>query len=114
MTRTPPLLALTLATALAAAAAAPALADETTVAITLKDHAFVPAETTVPADQPLTIRLVNQDPTPAEFESKPLRVEKVVAGGGSIIVKVRPLKPGRYRFFDDYHEATTEGFLVAK
>jgi len=23
-----------------------------------------------------------------------------------------PLKAGRYRFYDDYHEATTEGFLV--
>ena len=53
-------------------------------------------------------------PTPAEFESKELRVEKVVAGGGAIAVKVRALKPGRYRFFDDYHEATTQGFLVAQ
>ena len=35
-------------------------------------------------------------------------------GGGKITVKVRALSPGRYRFFDDYHEATTEGFLVAQ
>ena len=26
-------------------------------------------------------------------------------------VQIRPLAAGRYRFFDDYHEDTTEGFL---
>ena len=57
----------------------------------------------------------NLDPTPAEFESKSLRVEKVVPGGGKITLQVRPTdSPGRYRFFDDYHEDTTEGFLVVK
>jgi plastocyanin len=96
-------------------AAAPARADDAApVQITLKDHKFQPAEATVPAGKPIVIQLANQDATPAEFESKELRVEKVVAGGGAITVKVRALKPGRYRFFDDYHEATTEGFLVAQ
>ena len=114
MTRTPlPLLAL--AIALAAGAAAPALADDATeVQITLKDHKFAPAETTVAAGKPIVIQLANQDATPAELESKELRIEKVVAGAGAITVKVRALKPGRYRFFDDYHEATTQGFLVAQ
>ena len=41
-------------------------------------------------------------------------VEKVVAGGRKINLQIRPLTPGRYRFFDDYHEDTTEGFLVVK
>jgi plastocyanin len=115
MIRTPPLSVLALAIALAAGAAAPALADDATqVQITLKDHKFDPAESTVPAGKPVVIRLANQDVTPAELESKDLRFEKVVAGGGSITVNVRALKPGRYRFFDDYHEATTQGFLVAQ
>jgi len=43
-----------------------------------------------------------------------LRVEKVVPGGGTITVQVRALKPGRYRFYDDYHEETTQGYLVVK
>ena len=115
MVRMPPLSVVALAIALAAGAAAPALADdETQVQITLKDHKFEPAESSVPAGKPIVIELANQDATPAEFESKELRVEKVVAGGGAIAVKVRALKPGRYRFFDDYHEATTEGFLIAQ
>jgi plastocyanin len=114
MTRTPlPLLAL--AIALAAGLAAPALADdEVQIQLTLKDHKFQPAEATAPAGKPIVIQLANQDATPAEIESKELRIEKVVAGGGTITVKVRALKPGRYRFFDDYHEATTQGFLVVQ
>jgi hypothetical protein len=88
--------------------------DTATIGVTLKDHKFAPAELTAPADKALVIEVTNQDSTPAEFESKTLRVEKVVAGGGKITVKVRALKPGRYRFFDDYHEATTEGFLVVQ
>jgi hypothetical protein len=61
-----------------------------------------------------SLKVTNQDPTPAEFESKTLRVEKVVAGGAKIKVQIRALSAGRYRFFDDYHEDTTEGFLVVK
>ena len=82
--------------------------------MTLKDHKFSPAEPTAPAGKPIVLEVVNQDPTPAEFESKALRVEKFVVGGGTVTVNLRPLKPGRYRFFDDYHEATTEGFLVVQ
>jgi hypothetical protein len=84
------------------------------VNLTLKDHKFSPAEPTAPAGKPVVIEVENRDTTPAEFESKALRVEKLVPGGGKITVQVRALPPGRYRFFDDYHEATTEGFLVTQ
>jgi plastocyanin len=106
-------LAIGLLAAAAPAAWAPvALAeDAATVRLSLKDHRFQPAEARAPAGKPVTIEIRNLDPTPAEFESKTLRVEKVVAGGGTITVQIRPLVAGRYRFFDDYHEDTTEGFL---
>lgn len=86
----------------------------TAVHLTLKDHRFAPALVTVAAGQPVTIEISNLDPTPAEIESKTLRFEKIVAGNSRITVQVRALSPGRYRFFDDYHEDTTEGFLVAQ
>ncbi len=88
--------------------------DSAKVSVTLKDHKFLPAEPTAPAGKPITIEVSNHDSTPSEFESKTLRVEKVVPAGGKISIQVRPLSPGRYRFFDDYHEDTTEGFLVVK
>ncbi len=105
-----------LSAGLALALGAPAaFADEAAkVSVTLKDHRFSPAEPTAPAGKPIVIEVTNLDSTPSEFESKTLRVEKVVSGGGKITVQVRPLAPGRYRFFDDYHEDTTEGFLVVK
>ena len=101
--------------ALGVFAAPAAFADEPVkVTVTLRDHKFSPAEPAAPAGKPVILEVVNQDQTPAEFESKALRAEKVVVGGSSITVNLRPLKPGRYRFFDDYHEATTEGFLVVQ
>ena len=104
------LLALTLLVSGAAARAD----QKATIQLSLKNHRFAPAEITAPANHPVTIEVSNQDATPAEFESKQLRVEKVVAGNSKITVQVRPLAPGRYRFYDDYHEDTTEGFLVVK
>ena len=109
-----PLSILAVAFAASFAASAALAAEPVDLTVTLKDHKFSPAEPTAPAGKPILLHVVNQDQTPAEFESKPLRVEKVVVGGGRVAVNVRPMKPGRYRFFDDYHEATTEGFLVVK
>ncbi|HEY6519510.1 MAG TPA: cupredoxin domain-containing protein [Roseiarcus sp.] len=88
--------------------------DSARVSVTLKDHKFSPAEPSAPAGKPIVIEVSNLDSTPSEFESKTLRVEKVVPAGGKISIQIRPLSAGRYRFFDDYHEDTTEGFLIVK
>lgn len=93
-------------------ASAPASAAD--FEITLKGHSFSPAEFTVPAGEAITLTVRNLDATPAEFESKELKVEKVMAGNSSIVVKVRPLKPGRYVFVDEYHEDVAKGTLVAE
>lgn len=47
-----------------------------------------------------------------EFESKTLRVEKVVAGNAEITLKLRPLVPGRYCFYGDFNEATADGAII--
>jgi plastocyanin len=87
--------------------------ESATVHISLKDHHFQPAELKAPAGKPITIIVKNLDAAPAEFESNTLRVEKVVTGGGTISILVRPLQPGRYRFFDDFHQET-DGYLVVQ
>jgi hypothetical protein len=87
--------------------------DSVTVQISLKDHRFQPAEPHAPAGKPIMIIVKNLDPAPAEFESNMLRVEKVVTGGGTITLRIRPLEPGRYRFFDDFHQET-QGYLVVQ
>jgi plastocyanin len=87
--------------------------DSVTINISIKDHNFQPAELDAPAGKPIEIVVKNLDPAPAEFESHALRVEKVVTGGGTITMRIRPLEPGRYRFFDDFHKET-QGYLVVK
>ena len=87
--------------------------DAVTVNISIKDHRFQPAELHAPAGKPIVIILKNLDPVPVEFESHMLRVEKVVTGGGTITMRIRPLEPGRYRFFDDFRPET-QGYLVVK
>jgi hypothetical protein len=87
--------------------------ESATVSITLKDNRFQPAEPHAPANKPITIIVKNLDTTPAEFESNMLRVEKVIAPGGTVSLQIRPLAPGRYRFFDDFHQET-QGFLVVQ
>jgi uncharacterized protein (DUF58 family) len=94
--------------------AAPALAQQASVRLTIKDHKFSPAEVRAPANQAFTIVVKNLDSTAAEFESKSLRVEKIIAPRGEVSMQIRPLNAGRYRFFDDFHQATTEGELVVE
>lgn len=103
---------LTLAALCALATASTVLAADPIV-LTIKDHQFTPSEVNVPAGERLRIEVVNQDPTPAEFESTDLRVEKIVVPGGRIVVMAGPLKPGTYKFFDDYHPDTTKGTMTA-
>ena len=83
------------------------------ITLTLKDHRFTPVDVSVPAGERFRIEVVNQDSTPAEFESSDLRVEKIVVPGGRITVMAGPLKPGTYKFFDDYHPDTATGTITA-
>ena len=103
------------ALALLSAGALCAQAQEgSSVRLMLKDRRFQPAEIKVPAGKPLTLQVINADPSPEEFESKMLRVEKVIAGNSEATIPLRPLKPGRYKFFGEYNEATAQGVLVAE
>ena len=84
-----------------------------TVTISVKNHRFQPAQIQAPARVPIELHVKNLDPTPMEFESVSLRVEKVVAGNSEGIIRLRPLDPGTYNFFDDFNQATN-GTLVIK
>ena len=68
------------------------------IVVTVKDHQFDPAEIEAPANRPIVVRIRNLDPTPMEFESNALRVEKVMTGNSEAVVNIRAQKPGRYEF----------------
>ena len=82
--------------------------------LTIKDHRFSPTEIKIPANKRVQITVVNDDPTPEEFESHEMKVEKVIPGKSKGVVRVGPLKPGRYPFFGEFHEATAKGTLIAE
>jgi hypothetical protein len=75
---------------------------------------FVPQQLTVPANQPLRIKVVNAASQPIEFESFELNRERVVPPGGEITVYLPSLTAGSYSFFDDFNRDATHGTLVAK
>lgn len=87
-------------------------ADELTV--TMKDHKFTPTELKVPANQRVVITVINDDATPEEFESSIMKVEKVIPGKSKGVVRIGPLKPGRYPFVGEFHEATAKGVVIAE
>jgi plastocyanin len=100
---------------LALLASAAVRAEESTVVeLAIRDHRFVPAEVRVPAGRPLVLRIRNEDATAEEFESKALKVEKVIAGGKTGTVRLRALAPGRYAFVGEFHESTAAGTLIAE
>ncbi len=89
-------------------------ADPPAFELVLKDHKFAPAELTVPAGQRVKLTIKNQDATAAEFESHDFKAEKVIPPGGEASVLIGPLKPGNYRFYDEFHEKSAQGRLVIK
>jgi hypothetical protein len=53
--------------------------------------------------------LVNNDDQPEEFDSTALKIEKVVPGHSTGIMRWRPLAPGRYPFMGEFHAETAQG-----
>jgi heme/copper-type cytochrome/quinol oxidase subunit 2 len=84
----------------------------TEVQVTYSKGQFQPSELRAPADKPITVRVKNLDAKAMEFESKSLRVEKVVAANSEGVINVRPLKPGRYEFYDDFNEKARGALVV--
>ena len=106
--------AMLLALMLSSVASLASAAEPPEMKLVIRNHRFVPTELVVPANTKIKLMVVNEDPTPEEFESHQLNREKVVTGRGTIPVYVGPLKPGRYPFFGDFHSDTAQGALIAK
>ena len=85
----------------------------TELQLTYSKGQFQPSELRAPADKPIAFRVKNLDAKAMEFESKSLRVEKVVAANSEGVINVRALKPGRHEFYDDFNEKA-RGTLVVQ
>lgn len=80
----------------------------------IRNHRFEPAELRAPANTPIVIAVTNADPTAEEFESQAMGVEKVIPGGRSLQVRIRPLDPGRYTFMGEYYSDTAQGVVIVE
>lgn len=92
---------------------AAAVAQVPAIALSIRDHQFVPAEVAVPTGAKVELIVRNEQAVPAEFESTSLHREKIVTAGSAVSVYVGPLDPGRYEFFDDFYPAS-RGFVVVR
>jgi len=100
--------------AFAVLSTSPSRAQQATeLQLTYSKGQFQPSELRAPADKPIAFRVKNLDAKAMEFESKSLRVEKVVAANSEGVINVRALKPGRYEFYDDFNEKA-RGTLVVQ
>jgi len=92
-----------------------ALADDMpTIKLLMKDGRLYPETLEVPAHTRFRLAVKNEGPGAAEFESLELRKELVMAPGITRNLVFHPMKPGTYKFFDDFHPATGQGQIVAK
>ncbi len=56
--------------------------------------------------------VTNRDTVPSEFESTDFNCEKIVLPNSTITVFIGPLAKGTYKFYDDFHRATTGALIV--
>ncbi|MGH8214139.1 MAG: cupredoxin domain-containing protein [Rhodanobacteraceae bacterium] len=105
---------MTMVFACAAVVATSAVAETTPeYRLVLQNHKFEPATLKVPANTKFKVLLTNRNPMPSEFESTDFNREKIVLPNSTITVFIGPLGKGTYKFFDDFHQATT-GVLVVE
>ena len=86
--------------------------DPLTITLRIKDHLFVPAELTVPANTRFRLLIINEDNTAEEFESTALNREKVIMGNSEGAIFLGPLSPGEYSFFGEFNPRTAQGRLI--
>ncbi len=88
--------------------------DIPTIKLLMKDGRLYPETLEVPAMTRFRLEVRNEGPGAAEFESLELKKELVMAPGVTRSLVFYPMKPGTYKFFNDFHPETGQGRIVAK
>ena len=111
-----PLLRLALLTAaLAPFAQTPAgAAEAVTLHTSIKDHRFQPSELKAPANTPITFSCSQPRSRPPGIREQDAARRKGRRGGREITMQTASAQPGRYHFFDDFHQDTTDGDLIVE
>ena len=93
----------------------PALAQAADdIALTIENNRFQPEEIKVKAGAGFVLVITNKDKKAEEFESRDLRIEKVIPAGKTVRLKMPALKAGTYNFVGEYNESTAKGKIIAE
>lgn len=88
--------------------------EEPVFRIEMADGTLTPARLEVPAGKAFKLQVTNSGTAPAEFESRTLRKEKVIAPKATVTLSVKKLAAGDYDFFDENQPKAPAGVIVAK
>jgi|SRR5262249_10910818 len=91
----------------------PRSAPAAPVALAAVEDGFAPAEVEVVTGAAIQLAVTNHTQTAIEFESYELNRERVIQPGQTVTIYLSALDPGRYAFFDDFHQER-RGTLVVK
>jgi plastocyanin len=94
--------------------AIPPARAQTEITLTIENNRFQPEEIKVKAGAAWVLVITNKDKGPEEFESKDLRIERVIPAGKTVRLRMPALKTGAYGFVGEYHEKTAKGRIVAE
>ena len=89
-------------------------ADPPDIPLTIENNRFQPDEIKVKAGEGFVLVITNKDKKAEEFESRDLRIEKVIPAGKTVRLKMPALKAGTYSFVGEYNEKTAKGKIVAE
>ena len=84
------------------------------IVVKIINHEFKPNIIEVPANLNFKLIIENTDSTIEEFESDDLKKEKLIQAGKSIIIPIKGLNAGEYKFYGDFHQKTAQGKIVVK
>lgn len=79
--------------------------------IEVKDGVFMPSFINISAHQRIKIIIKNSGRSPAEFENLSLIVEKTLGADVQSFAIIPPLRPGIYKFVDEFH-MDLNGFTI--
>ena len=88
--------------------------DPPDIGLTIENNRFTPDVIKVKAGAAFVLVITNKDKKAEEFDSKDLRIEKVIPAGKTVRLKMPALKPGSYNFVGEYNEKTAKGKIVAE
>ena len=89
-------------------------AQEAAYSLSIRDHRFSPAQIDIPENTKVRLVIRNEDASPEEFDSTPLRREKVIPGGSEATLYIGPLPLGTYEFLGEFHPETARGRIVVR